>query len=78
MRSDFVKVKLSEHGEKYAGKGGYVTVIHGRHEFHFKTGETQEVTRAFEWEKVLKTELVDGEPLFELVVEEQNDPQPAA
>lgn len=70
MRSDFVKVRLSKAGEKFAGDAGYVRVIHGAHDFEFKVGEVKDdVTRAFDWEKVLKNEHVDGEPMFELVEE---------
>ena len=66
-RQDFVKVKLTALGERLAGEGELL-VIEGRHEFTFKAGQVRDdITRAFDWDKVLKTQNRDGEPLFELV-----------
>lgn len=61
---DFVHVKLSPLGEKLAGEHEMVVSDHSV--FRFKAGETQRVTRAFDWEKVLKNQHQDGEPLFML------------
>jgi hypothetical protein len=67
MRSDFVKVKLSAHGEQLAA-GEEVLVVQGAREYRFKPGEVRDdITRAFDWEKVLKHEFIDGEALFEVV-----------
>jgi hypothetical protein len=63
---DFVNVKLTEFGAQQAG-GGRVQVHAGNHSFYFEPGEVKMVTRAFEWERVLKTEHVSGHALFEIV-----------
>ena len=64
---DFVAVKLSSKGEEVA-QGAPVTIIDGVHMFVFKPGEVREdITRAFDWERVLKNQARDGESLFEVV-----------
>jgi hypothetical protein len=66
-RPDFVKVKLTEFGEQLAGEGT-LTVIAGQHEYEFTPGEAREdITLAFDWNKVLANEFRDGKPLFEIV-----------
>lgn len=68
---DFVKVKLSAAGVKFAN-GGPVRIVDGQHTFEFEAGQVREdITRAFDWPKVLKNASVDGEPLFELVDEDE-------
>jgi hypothetical protein len=64
--NDWVEVRLSEFGREYAGDGP-VRVHEGPHEFVFKPGETQRVTRAFDWERILKPLAIGGRALFEIV-----------
>jgi hypothetical protein len=71
---DYVHVKLSAAGERLAGEGGTIQLATGRSYFKFKVGEPQRVTRAYEWEVVLRNERYEGEPIF-IVAEE--GPQPA-
>jgi hypothetical protein len=63
---DFVNVRLTELGRQQAGSGR-LQVHAGNHSFYFTPDEVKMVTRAFEWERVLKTEHVNGHPLFEIV-----------
>jgi hypothetical protein len=65
-RSDYVTVRLSEVGKKLAA-GGTLEVTTSTHRFIFRAGEDQEVTRAFDWERVLAKKSADGEPIFECV-----------
>jgi hypothetical protein len=65
---DFVNVRLTEFGVQQAGSGR-VQVHAGNHSFYFEPDEVKMVTRAFEWERVLKNEHVNGHPLFEIVTE---------
>jgi hypothetical protein len=51
-REDFVNVRLNALGAKLAGKGE-LRVIGSKHDFTFKAGEVKEVTKAFDWERVL-------------------------
>jgi hypothetical protein len=67
-REDFVKVRLSEHGRELAGEGPIV-VQEGHHEFILAAGEELDVTRAFDWQRILSRQHRDGKPLFELVPE---------
>ncbi len=62
---DFVDVQLSEFGAKWSG-GTMVRVHEGRHEFAFSPGQSQRVTRAFDWLVVLSRQKIDGHPLFEI------------
>lgn len=62
---DFVHVRLTKAGETFSG--GCLHIGGGNYHYDFKPGETKRVTRAFDWERVLKNETTpDGEPLFEL------------
>jgi hypothetical protein len=63
MRSDFVKVQLSAAGKKVAP----VRVIGGRQDFLFEEDTVHEVTRAFDYERVLAPHRCGEEPMFELV-----------
>jgi hypothetical protein len=63
LRQDFVKVRLTDYA---AALGPEVTVGGGRQNFTFKPGEVQEVTRAFDWERVLKSVMIDGHEVFEI------------
>lgn len=67
---DFVHVKLSAAGEKLAGEGKQVRLLHGRAHFLFTVGQSQRVTRAYEWNVLLRNEVFEGEPIFEIAVEE--------
>ena len=74
---DFVHVRLSEAGERIAD-GAPVHIGGSSYHFTFQPGEAQRVTRAFEWERVLSHEQINGELLFELAdekpaVQEGND-----
>jgi hypothetical protein len=62
---DFVHVRLSAAGEKLAD-GAPVHIGGGNYHFTFHPGESQRVTRAFDWVRVLSNEQIDGEPMFEL------------
>jgi hypothetical protein len=66
--NDFVNVRLTDFGTAIAA-GGTVKVHEGNHSFYVAPGETLRVTRAFEWERVLKLQQVNGRPLFEIVEE---------
>lgn len=63
--TDWVWVRLTAKGEELAGAGA-LTIAGGRYHFSFIASEAQKVTRAFDWEQVLKNERRGGEPLFEL------------
>jgi len=71
---DFVEVKLTPHGEALAA-GGPLAIAGGRYSFAFRAGETQRVTRAYDWEVVLKNIARDGEPLFQLAAERRSPGQ---
>jgi hypothetical protein len=66
---DFVNVKLSEFGVECAA-GSVLQVHEGQHSFYFKAGEPQRVTRAFDWNCVLRNQHFNGHALFELVPEQ--------
>lgn len=73
MGDDFVNVQLSKWGEEVAA-GGVVRVHEGnRPEFVFKSGDVQYVTRAHDWERVLKLQVVGGRALFEIVPAESRE-----
>jgi hypothetical protein len=63
---DFVEIKLTAHGEKVAD-GAPLQVCDGGRLFAIAPGETLRVTRAFDWERILRDHRIDGELLFELV-----------
>lgn len=66
---DFVNVRLTPFGRERAG-GSQIQVHAGNHSFYFQPGEVKMVTRAFEWERVLKNEHFNGHALFEVVADE--------
>lgn len=68
MAGDWVEVRLSPFGEQYAN-GAPLRVQEGSG-FVFAPGESQRVTRAFDWEKVLRPWHINGHALFEIVPEE--------
>jgi hypothetical protein len=67
-KDDFVNVRLTDFGKECA-KGAPVQVHVGNHSFVFQPGEVKMVTRAFDWNRVLKNEHSNGHPLFEIVPE---------
>lgn len=75
MADDFVNVRLTKLGEELSC--GQLQVHEGNHSFYFNAGETQRVTRVFDWERVLKTQHHHGHPLFEIVEPEQTNARPA-
>lgn len=68
-RPDFVDIRLSAAGVKLAGEGGVVRFANGRRHFEFAAGVVQEIERSYEWNALLRHELVGGEPIFEVVPE---------
>jgi hypothetical protein len=70
MREDFVNVRLTAFGKEQAG-GARIQVHAGNHSFYFEPDEEKMVTRAFEWNRVLRNEHFNGHPLFEIVPEEE-------
>jgi hypothetical protein len=68
-KDDFVNVRLTEFGKERAA-GARIQVHAGNHSFYFEPDEVQLVTRAFDWNRVLKNEHFNGHPLFEIVPEE--------
>ncbi len=73
MGDDWVQVRLSEFGERYTA-GAAVHVHEGQHEFSFHPGEPQRVTRAFDWERILKNVTIAGNPLFEIAPAPAKEP----
>ena len=68
---DWVDVRLTKFGAQQAhGAPLRVQEGNGGQGFVFMPGESQRVTRAFDWEKVLKPWHINGHPLFEIVPEE--------
>jgi hypothetical protein len=77
-REDFVNVRLTELGKERAA-GARIQVHAGNHSFVFEPGEVKMVTRAFEWERVLKNEHFNGHALFEIVPDASEEtPEQAA
>jgi hypothetical protein len=72
-KEDFVNVRLTEFGRTQA-PDGRIQVHAGNHSFFFEPGEVKLVTRAFDWNRVLKNEHFNGHPLFEIVPDEQPAP----
>lgn len=66
-RADFVMVRLSAAGVKAAA--GALHFSNRHMEYSFTPGEAQEVIRRYEWDRVLSTMQIDGEPLFEIAEE---------
>jgi hypothetical protein len=62
---DFVNVRLTEFGTTFAG-GTRVQIHEGQHTFYFLPGQVQRVTRAFDWNRVLKNQHFNGHALFEI------------
>jgi hypothetical protein len=71
-REDFVNVRLTKFGAERAA-GGSVQVHAGNHSFVFEPGEVKLVTRAFDWNRVLKNEHFNGHQMFEIVPDEELD-----
>ena len=71
-KEDFINVRLTQFGQERAA-GGRVQVHAGNHSFYFQPGEVKMVTRKFDWERVLKTEHVNGHALFEIVPDIEPD-----
>jgi len=71
---DFVHVKLSAAGKKMAGEAGALRLVVGRGHFFFQGDEVLRVTRAYEWEVLLKNETFQGEPMFELAEQSVTEP----
>jgi hypothetical protein len=63
---DFVHVELTAAGAKMAGAGKQLRVTVGRSSFLFKVGESQRVTRAYEWTALLKQKHYQGQPVFQI------------
>jgi hypothetical protein len=79
-KEDFVNVRLTAFGEN-AAAGSVVQVHEGNHSFVFTPGEAQMVTRAFDWNRVLRHQHINGHPLFEIVpeaTEEESTATPVA
>lgn len=70
---DFVNVRLTAFGKERAA-GGRLQVHAGNHSFYFEPDEVQLVTRAFDWERVLKHEHFNGHPLFEIAPDKPEGP----
>lgn len=65
--SDFINVKLSAAGERLAGEGKSVRINTSRREFAFEVGKAVRIERSYEWNKLLKDDKFEGEPIFEIV-----------
>ena len=63
--TDWVEVRLTNFGEEHAA-GGDLRVQEGSG-FVFRVDQTVRVTRAFDWERVLKPWCINGHALFEMV-----------
>lgn len=68
-RKDWVRVKLTTYGEQLAGEHELLVVGSSYH-FTFRAGVAQEVSRAFDWNVVLKNKKHEGQALFELAPED--------
>jgi hypothetical protein len=77
MKEDFVNVQLTDLGKKIAGDAR-VQVHAGNHSFYFEPDEVKMVTRAFDWERVLKNEHFNGHPLFEIVLSKEYEQEHVA
>jgi hypothetical protein len=78
-KEDFVNVRITQFGERYIKEcgGGPLRVHEGGRlgsEFSFVPGESQRVTRAVDWDKVLKNQHINGQALFEIIEEESDAP----
>ncbi len=71
--NDWVNVRLTVFAEEYVAQsgGGPLRVHEGRFECSILPGETMRVTRAFDWERVLKPIAIAGQSMFEIVQEEE-------
>src|SRR5438105_13750100 len=63
---DFVNVQFTELGKSLAGDAP-LRIHEGPREFVFTAGKSERVTKAFDWERVLKNVTVAGTPLLEIV-----------
>jgi len=63
--SDFVKVRLTKEAREIAP----IQIVGGRQEFRFEADTVEKVTRAHDWEKVLRGVVIvaTGKPMFEVV-----------
>jgi hypothetical protein len=81
MGKDFVEVRLTPFGEQQAaggpiritGGGGTGDAGSGHHDFIFEAGKPQRVTRAYDWERILRHQHSNGHLLFEIVPGGEND-----
>jgi hypothetical protein len=78
-KEDFVNVRITQFGERYIKEcgGGPLRVHEGGRlgsEFAFMPGESQRVTRAVDWDRVLRNQHINGQALFEIVEEESAAP----
>ncbi len=69
--NDWINVRLTEFAEQYVAQsgGGPLRVHDGRFECSILPGETMRVTRAFDWERVLKPIAIAGQAMFEIADE---------
>jgi hypothetical protein len=76
---DWVEVKLTRFGEEHS-QGGQLRVQEGNggKGFVFLPGESQRVTRAFDWEQVLRPWHINGHALFEQVFSQAYEEKHAA
>ena len=68
IKSDFVNVRLTAAGRKFAGEQGQVHVANAHMAYDFVGEGTQRVVR-YQWTQTLSRELADGAPMFEIVDE---------
>lgn len=71
MRSDFVKVKLTDAGERH-GQGGPVRVIEAWLDETFTSGVAHDCITKLDWERVLQHYVHEGEPMFCVVSDEES------
>lgn len=78
MGEDWINVRLTQFGERYLKEtGGGALTVHEGTGFAFESGRTVRVTRAFDWERVLKQQHLNGHALFEIASEEEAKPKKA-
>ncbi|HEY6349606.1 MAG TPA: hypothetical protein VI636_09375 [Candidatus Angelobacter sp.] len=67
MAEDWVDVMLTPFGERYVKEnGGGPMQVHEGSGFSFTPGQVVRVTRAFDWERVLKNQHVNGVALIQI------------
>lgn len=78
MSEDWVNVRLTAFGERYLKEnGGGPANVHEGTGFSVESGKAVRVTRAFDWERVLKQQHVNGHALFEIAEEAAGNRQQA-